>query len=657
MNNPTQQNYHLAVEYHNTGRLAEAERLLRELTAQSPYLADGMNQLAIVLCKLGKFSESRAFMNRAIACNPSNPEYKNNMGMILATMGKHGEAIASYRDAISSHPEYAEAHMNLGNAQMALGRLDEAVASYRWALTLRPDFPHALSNLAQALTEQGKIAEAIELCQKAMRLMPNFPQAQQNLANALLKDQQWDEAIAACQRALALQPNFPEAYNTLGNALMAKDLIEPALGAFGRAISMRPTYNEAFVNLGNALRKSNRPAEAEVMLRYAIAQKPDVPEAYSTLGVVLFGQDRYAEAIAAFRKALSLRPADFDSIAPLLASALSRNGNYDECIAVCKQAIERVPESPLAHFHLGMTLLRLGDFKNGWKEYEWRIPAKVLPLRRYDYPQPRWTGEELGGKTILIYTEQGFGDTIQFARYLPLVARRGGKIIVQCESGHFGPLERLLQAVEGVQSVVSIDTPDVQFDVYCSIVSLPSILDIEIPSEPFISADAELVEQFRNLMPNDQRIKIGLVWAGASKNPEDDIRSTSLSAMAPLAQSGDFWFCSLQKGDAAAEAKNPPKGMNLVDFSDRINDFADTAAIIANLDLVISVDTAVAHLAGAMGKPVWLLIQVASDWRWMLNRDDSPWYPSMRIFRQNKLKDWQTPIGRLSESLRQFHRV
>ncbi|MCP3907085.1 MAG: glycosyltransferase family 9 protein, partial [Oceanicoccus sp.] len=285
------------------------------------------------------------------------------------------------------------------------------------------------------------------------------------------------------------------------------------------------------------------------------------------------------------------------------------------------------------------TLLLTGNYKKGWPEYEWRLKTKAHRLR--DFHKPVWDGSTLNGKTILVHTEQGFGDTIHFIRYLPMIQAQGRNVIFECLPN----LTRLLKNSAGINNIIErAPKPTVKYDTHIPLLSLPGIFGTtldSIPSGiPYITVNSELIEQWRTRFDKDNGFKVGIVWSGNRHNKKDHIRSCTLTDFAPLMEIPGTSFYSLQKGPASAEANNPPKGLEIINLDNEINDFADTAAAIAYLDLVISVDTAVVHLAGALGKPVWTLLHFAPDWRWLLNRNDSPWYPGMQLFRHTKGNDW-----------------
>jgi hypothetical protein len=310
----------------------------------------------------------------------------------------------------------------------------------------------------------------------------------------------------------------------------------------------------------------------------------------------------------------------------------------------------------MGHWNLALMLLTHGDFERGWREYEWRWRVRELNME-FKAAGPQWDGSDLAGRQILLFAEQGLGDAIQFVRYIPQVSQRGGKIALAVQ----GELIRLLRGTGGdrneisrsVETWVAFGEETPGYDVYCPLLTLPKVFGTtlsNIPADtPYLFADEAMAAQWKSRMPSDDRLKVGLVWAGRPKHINDRNRSIAAGKLAPLARAENVWFCSLQKGPIARPEDRPP--FELADWTSELNDFADTAALIANLDLVICADTAVAHLAGAMGKRVWVLIPYLPDWRWMLDRTDSPWYPTMRLFRQPRPGDWETVMQQVATEL------
>jgi hypothetical protein len=406
---------------------------------------------------------------------------------------------------------------------------------------------------------------------------------------------------------------------------------------------------EAHNHLGHALKEAHRLDEAIAACRRAIQLKPDYAEAYNNLGAALGELGRIDEAMAACNRALQLQP-DYAEAHSNLGIAHADKGQFDEAIAAYNRAMQLQPDFVGVHWNISLVWLLLGDFQQGWPEFEWRWKSKWLRLQRA-FTQPRWDGSPLGGKTILLHSEQGLGDTIQFARYAPLVAQRGGHVILSSPPA----LARLLESLTGLGQIIAEGNALPRFDVHCPLLSLPLVMGTDclaaIPGDvPYLRPPTDGQAAWKKrLSADDANLKIGLAWAG---RPHPLGRSIPLAALAPLASIPGVSFHSLQTGPAAQQAHEPPAKMKLIDYSSDLHDLADTASLIANLDLVITIDTAVAHLAGAMGKPVWTMLKFVPDWRWLLNRSDSPWYPTMRLFRQQRLGNWTDVIAAVAERLR-----
>jgi len=605
------------MQHHQAGRLREAEQIYRQILVQQPEHAGAMQFLGVIAHQVGRNDIAVGLIRRAIGLNPNVAEAYNNLGNALKGQGQFDGAIAAFRQALTLNPKLPQAHNNLGSVLKDQGQLDEAIVAYRQAIALNPNLPEAHNNLGNALKDKGQLNEAIAAFHQAIALNPNLPEAHNNLGNALKDKGQLDEAIAARRQAIALRPTYAEAHNNLGNALKDKGQLEEAVAAYRQAIALRPAYAEAHNNLGNALKDKGQLDEAVAAYRQAIALNPNLPEAHSNLGMALKDKGQHDDAIVAFRQAIGLNP--------------------------------NLPE---VHHNLSLSLLARGDFQQGWEEHEWRWKCKEFPSPARNFAQPQWDGRPLDGRTLLIHTEQGFGDAIQFIRCLPLVEQMGGRIFVECPA----ELQRLFRTMAGRCRIVARGQPPPAFDLHCPLLSLPRVFGMNLDNipqtVPYLHADAEDAGRWQHRLADHSAVaKVGLAWAGRPTHKNDRNRSMKLAKLAPLGQVPGVSFFSLQKGEAAAEAKTPPPGMELIDWTEELKDFADTAALIANLDLVIAVDTAVAHLAGAMGKAVWTLLPFASDWRWLLEREDSPWYPSMRLFRQPCIGDWDSVIIRVVDAL------
>jgi len=605
----------VAVGHHQAGRLAEAEAIYRQILAQVPGHADALHLLGVLAGQTGRLDVAFDLISRAIAVNPGAAIYHCNLSDICRRAG---------------HPE-------------------QAIACARRAIQLDPKDVHALHNLSAALIDAGQPDEAISGCRRVLELSPDFVEAHNNLGNALRAIGQLDAAIAAYRGAIALRPDYAEAHNNLGVTLNDQKHFEDAIAAFRRAIESKPDYADGHYNLGSVLKERGRFDEAISELWRAIELNPRIVKAHINLGAVLADRDRLDEAISSYRRAIELDPGSALAHGNL-GDALMKKGLFGEASATLDRAIQLDPDLPLAHFNRALILLMRGDFQRGWPEYQWRARAQPpFMFSHDDLPRTEWNGGELQGRTILLHAEQGLGDTLQFVRYVPLVAARGGRIVLACQR----ELVRLFDGFPGVERIMTFGDPSSQFDFHCPLLSLPLAFSTDlnsIPAQtPYLRPDPKLADRWK-LKIEPHRLKVGLVWAGASGHKLDRLRSITLPQLAPLADVPGVQFLSLQKGPAASQPR-PPR-LNLIDWTDELHDFADTAGLVANLDLVITVDTAVAHLAGAMGMRVWVLLPFVPDWRWLLNRDDSPWYPTLRLFRQKSRGDWAGVIQAVAEALK-----
>lgn len=561
----------------------------------------------------GRLAEAEQLYRQVLAVQPNHAVAIHHLGLIAHQVGRNDQAVELIGRAIELNPNLVEAHNNLGSVYRAIGRLDEAIASCQRAISLRPGYADAYNNLGNALSDKGQMESAIAAYRQAIAYQPNLAEAYSNLGNLFRGQHRFDEAIDELHRAIEIDPNSANAYSNLGNVLRDKGQWDEAIAACRRAIEIAPNHGDALNNLGNALDAKGESDEAIAALRRAIQLSPNMADAHSNLG-----------------------------------ASLRNKGKLDGAMASCRRAIELQPQLAEAHHNLALALLARGEFDQGWREYEWRWKCEGFPSPRWAISRPDWDGRPLEGRTILLHAEQGFGDAIQFARYVPMVAKRGGKIILECRPELQGLFQN--QDWPGVLRVIIPGDAPPTFDCYAPLMSLPRIFGGglgNIPgSTPYLRADAKNAGHWRErLGEHSAAAKIGLVWAGSPTHMNDRNRSIDPEKLAPIMRMAGVQLFSLQKGTAAHSE------MKIIDWTDELHDFADTAALISNLDLIIAADTAVAHLAGALNKPVWVLLPFAADWRWMLERADSPWYPSMRLFRQTRARDWDSVIERVVEAL------
>jgi len=589
-------------------------RLYRELSAEgkdcSPQAIETiMNQLAEAAAEL-----------QAVSLRADHAEAYNNMARALHGRGRYAEALENCNQALSIMPENARAHHIKGFVLHALGRHADAIDSYRKAVQLRGDLVEAHSHLGVALSVLGRCDEAIESYKQAIRLDPNYADAYNNLAITLGIKQRFDEAAENYRRAISLEPDLVEAHYNLANILRERGQYDEAIAGYRRAIELRADHAEAYNNLSRALKECGSLTEAVENCEKAIALKNDFAEAHNNLGLLLRAQGQHAKAIAHFEEAIQIKP-DYAN----------------------------------AHWNYSLALLACGRFADGWQQYQWRREARlgaILDSQRRGAAS--WDGSSFPGKRLLIRYEQGMGDNLQFVRYAPMVKALGGTVMFETVRPLFG----LLEGFDGIDRLVEAapdGEPTVEFDLDAFALDLPRILGTTvetIPAEvPYIHADRTKIEYWRGRLAGDD-FKVGIVWAGSPKHSNDSDRSCRFEHFEPLAEIESVRLIGLQRYDPAAQAEQLADEMPFVNLGEEFADFADTAAVIENLDMVISVDTAVLHLAGAMGKDVWGLLPFEADWRWMLDRSDSPWYPTMRLFRQTAAGDWDGLFSAVADELR-----
>ena len=609
------------------GRNGEAERAYREairLNGRSALARMGLGEL---LLAAGDPESALCEYGVALQRSPALPALWVSMGHALACMEKNAEALESYEKALSFVPRAAEAEFACGFVLVRLGRTEEAERRYRRALTLRPDFAAAWMNLGCLLREKGREAQAEVALRRSLALRPDLITGWLNLA--LLKREQGLQGAAAehLRRAFALDPEKVETQIAWCQQCVAeKDL-----------------------------------AGADRWLRWALARDTDNGEAANMRGILLHTEGRFAEAVEAFERAEVLGS---KSAASNRGNSLMDLGRMEEALRAHEEAAKRDPQSAGAQYNLALTQLRLGRWVHGWEAYEARWRFREVHRTPMIFRQPRWRGEPLRGRTILLYAEQGLGDAIQFCRYAPLVAARGGKVILQVHA----PAERLMHSLDvvrrGEAQVARLGEEPPAFDLECPLMSLPAVFGTTVATVPwaegkrggYLDAELERAAARRREMEamearGGRRLRIGIAWAGNPRYKADGRRSMQLATLLPLLCVPNVSWISLQKGDAAEQLKQLPDEVALLDGSSHDQDLAETAALVQSLDLVIATDTCIPHLAGALGKPVWILLPHLADWRWMEKTETTPWYPTARLFRQCTPRDWPELIGRVAREL------
>ena len=564
-----------------------------------------------------RMADAERAYRRCLALVPDHPGGTYNLAVTLKALGRPADAATQYRRTLALQPQNAKAHNNLGVALAAAG--EDAAPHYRRALAIQPDYANAHYNLANLLRGRGETAAAADHYRKALAKTPGDAEVHNNLGLALIAEGFADDAIAHFRRAMVLRPHYAAACSNLGSALEDQGRADEALDCYSRALDADPAHADARFNLAHALDMRGETAAAAAEYELALALDPNHAQAHNGFGLLCERLGRVDEALARYARAQALKPAYAD-----------------------------------AHWHEALARLLLGDFEQGWRKYAWRWRRKATPSR--PLAAPLWDGGDLHGKTILLHGEQGRGDSIQFIRYAPLVQAKGASTVVL-----EGPkaLARLFAGAPGVDDWISAGDPLPPIDVHAPLLSLPGLLGTRldtIPAKtPYLRVDPDRVQAWRERLVALDGLKVGLVWRGNPAHGADRARSLPPSVIAGLTGVAGISFVSLQQ-DARADELDAFSPGALYDAGPGLGDWVDTAALTTALDLVVSVDTAVAHLAGALGRPVWLMTPFAPDWRWLLHRDDSPWYPTLRLFRQPAPGEWppvlaavRMALGRLAD--------
>jgi tetratricopeptide (TPR) repeat protein len=663
--------------FHEAGDLPRAEAAYRQLVRQEPDNAQGWYLLGALYQSEGALPAAADCLEQALRLRPAYPEALNYRGIVCARQGQLAEAAARFREALRLKAGDAETQTNLAVALVRQGQRAEAAALLHAVLQRRPDYARAHAYLRQAqpppapagadagaaaaghndagvgYRRQGRLDEAARCFRQALELRPDFPEAYANLGLVLAGQGAWDEAVACCQQALRLRPDCAEAFNNLGLALRGQRRYAEAEASYRQALGLRPGSAEVHSNLGVVLVDLQQLDEAQDCFARAVRLKPDYAEAHSHLGAILCRLGQPEQALVSLRQALQLRP-DFAEALNNLGLALRDLGRFEEALRSFQDALQVKPDCAEAHVAAAAIRLQLGDFDKGWPDYEWRWQLPDAPSR--NFPQPLWDGSPLAGRRILLYAEQGLGDTFQFVRYARLVQERGGTVIVECQRF----LRRILAGCPGIDELVGEGEPLPPHDVRAPLMSLPLLFGTRIETIPatipYLTADPVLVEQWRGRFAALAGFKIGINWQGNPQFRFDKQRSFTVTEFAPLAAVPGVQLVSLQHGPASEQLRAVAAQWPITDLGGRLDEeagpFMDRAAVLMHLDLVVTSDTSIAHLAGALGVPVWVALGKAPYWCFLLEREDTPWYPTMRLFRQERTGEWGPVFERIAEAVR-----
>ena len=597
------------------------------------------------------------FSNLLVAGQESAPALMLAAAVARAR-GDDAQAVERLGRAMELAAGDPELQLEAGLRLEELGAIDLALTAYACAGRRKEPFPRALSRLGLLQAKHGFAEDALLNLAKVVQYLPNRAEAYNDLAVAYGVLGDYVEALNSFEQSLRLKPDSFEVLINAGRAAEALWEHERAMAYFRRALSLKPDSGKTKLLLGlSQLSGADSDDLGNILQEVAVE---DTYEAQFNVGIARMALDRFEEGWSALERARDLAPDRYEPYC-MLGFFAGLRGRAKEAEALYGRGIALNPHDPRAVMSHGVILLALGEFERGWDEFERRFQLYGYKDLMDRFPRDAlWDGSELAGKTLLVWAEQGLGDQIQFVRYIPMVAGGDAEVIVQCDR----PLVRLFKQVPGASRIVPNGERWPPFDFHCPIVSLARVMGTRmtsIPAEvPYLRAEAELAAQWRDKLSHLSGIRAGLVWAGSRLGNMpilesfDQRRSLALREFLPLWEVRNVTFISLQKGTAAQEVQVLTPDHPLADFTDDLHDFADTAALVENLDLVISVDTSVAHLAGAMGKPVWILCRLGGDWRWLLDRTDSPWYPSARLFRQRRYMEWEPVVRDLQAALQEF---
>lgn len=504
-----------------------------------------------------------------------------------------------------------------------------------------------------AWQQLGQHERAVDCFRRALAIQELDGEAHNNLGVSLQKLQRTDEALGCFRRAVELHPSFAAAHGNLGGVCLARGDLSAALSSFERAIALDPANDQLHFCLGNVYRQLGDDTRAAQSYLAAVHANPSHAEALSNLGGVFKQNERLAEATVCFRQALALRPGNVE-LQHNLACGLLAEGDLQQAAALWEGVIAQAPEHAEAHYNRALLWLLAGDFSRGLPELEWRWRTSQQQPR--GFAEPVWRGEALEGRTILLHAEQGFGDTLQFVRYATYAQARGGRVVLECQPA----LVKLLAGCSGIDQVVASGETLPPFAVHAPLVSLPGIVGTRletIPATvPYVFADEGLVHGWRERLAGLAGVRVGIHWRGRPGKGTFRQRDIPLGMFQSLTNIAGVRLISLQRGEGRQDLLQSANGNAILDLGDDVDRdhgaFMDTAAIMKNLDLVITSDTAVAHLAGALAVPVWLALPFVADWRWFLNRTDSPWYPTLRLFRQPAAGDWAAVFAEIERGLR-----
>lgn len=618
-----------------------------------PSESDALHHLAEQAFALGRPDIAGELLRQSTRCRPPRPDESADKlhadGLRMLQADQLTEAEPRLLRALQLRPNAADWHEHLGILYARQRRFAEAANTMRVSLRLDPSPASRWSNLSVAYRDQGNLPAAEAALREAVRRAPKSHELRSSLVALLNEQKKTDEAVAEARKAAADFPDSPTAWTALGLLLAGANRFDEAVEPFEKAIALAPNASEFHSNLAAAYGKLKRLPESERASRRAVELDPAHATAWGNLGNCLRDQGRYDDAAAALSKCLELRPHDAEA-AGNFALTFAAVGRHAEALQWYDRSLAHRPNHGEVRFNRALTYLTLGDYSRGWPEYEYRWQTDAMRGKRRTFPTPEWDGTaDLSGKTVLLVPEQGLGDFIQFVRFVKPLADRGAKVVVQTPP----ELAELTATVPGVGRVIAEDSAELTIHTHAHLLSLPALLKAtaaDLHGEPYMTPPAAAVGKWKERLKAVPGFKVGVVWQGNPKHTGDRWRSVPLAKFAPLAAIPGVTLCSVQKGHGREQLEGVTFPVH--DFGEELADFSDTAGLLANLDLLITIDSAVAHLAGATGAKVWTLLAANNDWRWLTGRSDTPWYASMKLFRQPKVQDWDAVLVEVERELR-----
>jgi tetratricopeptide (TPR) repeat protein len=655
----------MAAAFLQQGQLNQAQSLLESYLKVQPRHLETLNALALVTMQTEQYEKAVEYLTKAISVKPKVAGLHSNLGNAYQQLGMLQEALGAYRKAIQLDPRFAQAFYNRGHVFQSLGDLENALDSFDKAVVIQPEYADAYNSRGIVLQLLNRTQEAMAGYQEAIRLSPGHAKAHANLGDLFSSLKQYDNALAHYDLALLHQPKYIKALSNKGVLLQQLNQFELALECFDQILQSNPQSWEALSNRAVTLQKMRLLEDAAKTLMDAIGINPNQANLYNNLGNILGELGRFNEALDQFDRAIAISPIDTSALINR-GIALQEMGDLSKSIDFFDRALKLEPENPEAHWSKSVSLLLSGEFDLGWHEFEWRWQRQHVLNQQTHSDKPLWLGDaSLEGRTILLHGEQGLGDVLQFCRYASAITKRSARVILEVPP----PLLELCRTLDDVHQVIALGTAtELEIDYQCPLMSLPHAFKTSFtnppPNTPYLKIDPTKAAFWKAKLGEKKHVRIGLVWSGGfrAELPElwgvNSRRNIPLELLATL-NTTNVQFVSLQKGELAQREltqlqKNPCNSFFITDFTEEFNDFSDTAAVIDNLDLIISVDTSTAHLAAALGKPVWMLNRFDSCWRWQRTGKETFWYPTMKIYRQHSWQDWSLALKELKSDLTHF---